>query len=69
MFLGFWFIYGVLVTTYYKSALMAVLAVPTTPPTINTLQELLQSDLSYGMIAAKVRQLRHNCDKGVAITA
>lgn len=58
IFLGFWFIYAFLVTTYYKSAFMAVLAVPAIPSTINTLEELLKSGLDYGMIDAKVRMYR-----------
>ena len=52
-----WLIYGFLVSTYYKSALVSVLAVPTVPPMLNTLEELLGSDLGYGMIDAKVRSL------------
>ncbi|XP_066961643.1 ionotropic receptor 21a-like isoform X2 [Macrobrachium rosenbergii] len=51
--LGFWFIYGFLLTTYYKTALTATLAVPSVPPTIDTLAQLLNSDLKYGMIDAK----------------
>ncbi|XP_018019213.2 ionotropic receptor 21a-like [Hyalella azteca] len=53
VFIATWLIYGLLTTTYYKSALMAVLAVPTTPPTLNTLQELYDSKIQYGMIDAK----------------
>ena len=51
-----WLTYCLLVTTFYKSSLMAVLTVPLKPPTINTLVELLNSDFSYGMIDAKVSQ-------------
>lgn len=46
--------YGVLTTTYYKTSLTGTLAVPFTPPNINTLQDLLRSDLKYGMNEAKV---------------
>lgn len=46
--------YGVLATTYYKTSLTGTLAVPLIPPNINTLQELIRSDLKYGMNEAKV---------------
>ncbi|XP_068238809.1 ionotropic receptor 21a-like [Palaemon carinicauda] len=51
--LGFWFLYSFLLTTYYKTALTASFAVPKVPPTIDTLTQLLNSDLNYGMIDAK----------------
>ncbi|KAK3855885.1 hypothetical protein Pcinc_037734 [Petrolisthes cinctipes] len=53
VFLGFWLMYGVLATTYYKTSLTGTLAVPFIPPNIDTLQELLKSDLKYGMYEAK----------------
>lgn len=54
MFLGFWVLYGLLLTTYYKTSLTAALAVPFVPPTLDTLQQLIRSNLDYGMIDAKV---------------
>ncbi|XP_053638170.2 glutamate receptor U1-like [Cherax quadricarinatus] len=51
--LGFWLVYAFLLTTYYKTSLTAALAVPSTPPTIDTLDQLLHSDLKFGMIDAK----------------
>ncbi|KAK7082907.1 hypothetical protein SK128_022481, partial [Halocaridina rubra] len=51
--MGFWLLFSLLMTTYYKTALTATLAVPSVPPTINTLVQLLNSDLKYGMIDAK----------------
>ena len=36
---------------------MAMLAVASIPPTINTLEQLLGSDLGYGMIDAKVSKM------------
>ncbi|XP_076065006.1 uncharacterized protein LOC143039040 [Oratosquilla oratoria] len=53
MFLGFWLLYSFLITTYYKTSLTAALAVPSRPHTIDTLLQLLNSDLGYGMIDAK----------------
>ncbi|XP_071523891.1 glutamate receptor ionotropic, delta-2-like [Panulirus ornatus] len=53
LFLGFWFVYSLLVTTYYKTSLMATLAVPSIPPTIDTLEQLFRSNLKFGMIDAK----------------
>ena len=55
VFIIFWLMYGFIIATYYKSALMATLAVPTAPPMIDTLEELQASDLRYGMCSAKVR--------------
>lgn len=54
MFLGLWFVYAFLITTYYKTSLTAALAVPFVPPTIDTLQQLIRSNLDFGMIDAKV---------------
>lgn len=54
LFLGFWFVYSLLITTYYKTSLTARLAVPSVPPTIDTLDQLLRSNLKFGMIDAKV---------------
>ncbi|XP_042234092.1 probable glutamate receptor [Homarus americanus] len=51
--LSFWFIYALLLTTYYKTSLTAALAVPSAPPTIDTLDQLIRSNLEYGMIDAK----------------
>ncbi|KAF2354328.1 Ionotropic glutamate receptor L-glutamate and glycine-binding domain [Trinorchestia longiramus] len=53
VFIAIWLLYSLLTTTYYKSALMAVLAVPSVSPTLNSLQELYDSNLEYGMIDAK----------------
>ncbi|KAK3854771.1 hypothetical protein Pcinc_038770 [Petrolisthes cinctipes] len=49
VFLGFWLIHGLLVTTYYKTSLTGTLAVPFASPTIDTLQQLLDSDLKLAM--------------------
>ena len=54
MFMCIWLIYSLLLTTYYKTSLMAVLVVPPIPPTLDTLQDLYNSKLEYGMIDAKV---------------
>ncbi|CAL4099409.1 unnamed protein product, partial [Meganyctiphanes norvegica] len=51
--LGFWFLYSFLITTYYKTSLTASLAVPSRPSTIDSLIDLLNSDLNFGMIDAK----------------
>ena len=53
-FLSIWLFFALLITTYYKTSLMAGLVVPPVPPTLNTLEELYNSDLEYGMIDAKV---------------
>ena len=55
IFLGFWVLFSLLITTYYKTSLMSVLAVPSIPPAMNYLEQLLHSDLGYGMIDVKVR--------------
>ncbi|XP_045620111.1 glutamate receptor ionotropic, kainate glr-3-like [Procambarus clarkii] len=51
--LGFWLVYSFLVTSYYKTSLTATLAAPSIPPTIDTLHQLLRSNLKFGMIDAK----------------
>ncbi|KAK8396872.1 hypothetical protein O3P69_005090 [Scylla paramamosain] len=53
VFLGFWLLYGLLITTYYKTSLTAALAVPFVPPTLDTLHQLMRSNLKFGMIDAK----------------
>lgn len=57
--------YGVLATTYYKTSLTGTLAVPFTPPNINTLLELLSSDLKYGMNEAKVHDIMFSRVRGI----
>lgn len=54
VFLGFWLVYSLLVVTYYKTALTSTLAVPFKPPLINTLQELLTSNIKPTMVDLKV---------------
>ncbi|KAK4289946.1 hypothetical protein Pmani_037120 [Petrolisthes manimaculis] len=49
VFLGFWLLHGLLVTTYYKTSLTGTLAVPFASPTLDTLQQLLHSDLKLAM--------------------
>ncbi|KAK4323237.1 hypothetical protein Pmani_006021 [Petrolisthes manimaculis] len=56
VFLGFWLLHGLLVTTYYKTSLTGTLAVPFASPTLDTLQQLLSSDLKYGMKNSKGAQ-------------
>ncbi|KAK3888147.1 hypothetical protein Pcinc_007791 [Petrolisthes cinctipes] len=51
--LGFWLVYSLLVTTYYKTSLTSTLAVPFKPPTINTLQQLLSSNINPVMVNIK----------------
>ncbi|KAK3855891.1 hypothetical protein Pcinc_037740 [Petrolisthes cinctipes] len=53
VFLGFWLIHVLLVTTYYKTSLTGTLAVPFASPTIDTLQQLLHSDINPAMKEAK----------------
>lgn len=54
VFLGFWLVHGLLVTTYYKTSLTGTLAVPFASPTIDTLRQLLNSDLQLVMRFEKV---------------
>ena len=51
---GTWLLGSLLVSLYYKSSLMASLVVPSIPPTIQSLQQLLDSDLDYGIQNIKV---------------
>ncbi|KAK4323235.1 hypothetical protein Pmani_006019 [Petrolisthes manimaculis] len=53
VFLGFWLLHGLLVTTYYKTSLTGTLAVPFASPTLDTLQQLLNSDINPVMKEAK----------------
>lgn len=54
VFVGSWLLYSLLVRTYYKTSLTSSLAVPFKPPTINTPQQLLSSNIKVAMNHAKV---------------
>ncbi|XP_076030916.1 putative glutamate receptor [Oratosquilla oratoria] len=49
VFIGAWVLYSVVVTTMYVAMLTASLTLPTLSPTLNTLEELIQSDFSWGI--------------------
>ena len=46
---GTWILSSLLISLYYKSSLMASLVVPSIPPTIQNLNQLLKSNLEYGI--------------------